>query len=107
MTTLTVIPNFNVFEDSVASLSARGPAMTLKQFPTKRGEETFGHGIVITVGSPTHAGNKLMRGQQLAVIGGRILRPAIAVVQESRRRLPAMQGHSQSCQTQLRIHRFL
>src|ERR1044072_949833 len=100
MTTISVIPNFNVLEDSTACGRSGQPFSAFDQLPAQRGKETFGHCIVIAVGAPTHTGSDVIGRQQLAVIGGGILHAAIAVMEQAGLRLPASQGHAQSVQAQ-------
>src|SRR6185369_12750446 len=85
---------------------ARGPLLTFQQLPTEGREKAFGNRVVVTVATPAHAGNQLVRGHQGAVVGGHILAAPIGMVEQSRRRLPSRQGHSQSAQAQLGVHGF-
>src|SRR2546421_700830 len=100
MKSLPVIPNFDVFKDGTACRGMSLPMMTIEQLPTQGGKEALSHRVVITVGAPTHAGCDLMRRQQLTIFGGRVLHPAIRVMQQSRLWLTARQGHAQSSHTQ-------
>src|SRR5918911_1888558 len=106
MATLSVIPNFDVLEDSIAGLGPSGPAMTIEQFPAQRGEETFGHRIVITVSTPAHARHELVSGQQFAVIVGGILHAPIGMVQQPWLGTLALHGHAQGGDAEFCIQRF-
>src|SRR5258705_6804493 len=103
MTTMSVIPNFNVLKNSRTRGRPGGPWLPFKQLPTERREKAFGDRIVVTVGTPAHAGYQLVRGQQLAVIGGGILRSTIGMVQQPCPRPSALQGHPQSGQAQFGV----
>src|SRR5438132_1318927 len=100
MKSLPVIPNFDVFKDGTACRGMSLPMMTIEQLPTQGGKEALSHRVVITVGAPTHAGCDLMRRQQLTIFGGRVLHPAISVMQQAWLWLAAGQGHAQSSHTQ-------
>src|SRR5678816_2479114 len=81
MTTMPVIPNFNVFKDGRAGSRARGPVMTIEQLPAERRKKALGHRVVMTIGAATHTGRNLVCRQQLTIIGGCILHAPIAVVE--------------------------
>src|SRR6185295_20391815 len=106
MAPMTVIPNFNVFEDGTAGRRARQPFVALEQLPAQGRKEALRHSIVITVGAPTHTDSDFMCGQQLAIIGGGILHSPIGMMEQPWLRLPASQGHPQSVQAQFSLERF-
>src|SRR5437762_949210 len=106
MTTLTVIPNFNVFKDGAANGGVGLPMMTIEQLPTQGGEETLGDRVVIAVGTSAHARCDLLRRQQLPIFGRRVLHSAISMMQQSRRGPAASQSHAQSGDTEFGLERL-
>src|SRR5678816_794258 len=107
MTTMPVIPNFNVFKDGGAGSRARGPVMTIEQLPAERRKEALGHRVVMTIGAPTHTGRNLVCRQQLTIIGGCILQAPLAVMVLFCFRLPPAQGHAQRVEAKFRRQRFI
>src|SRR5262245_19794255 len=101
MTTLTVVPDFDVFKDGAACSCPSGPLTPLEQLPSESGKETFRHGVVVTVSSATHAGSQLVNSQQFAVIKSRILNSAIRMMQQPFFRTASSEGHLQSRHTQV------
>src|SRR6185312_14816610 len=106
MTTMSVIPNFNVLKERGTRGSSGEPFSALEQLPAQRCKEALGDGIVIAVAAPTHADTDVMRGQQFTIIGGGILDAAIAVMEQSGLRVAPPQSHAQSGQAQFRFQRL-
>src|SRR5678815_1987336 len=106
MTTMPVIPNFNVLEDGSAGGRAHRPIMAIEQLPAERRKKALGHRVVMTVGAPTHTDRNVVCRQQLTIIGGGILHATIAVMDQPWLRLPPSQGHSQCVDAKFRCQRF-
>src|SRR6478735_3637628 len=105
MTTLTVVPDFDVLKDGAACSCPRGPRAPIEQLPSEGGKETFRHGVVITVGSATHAGSQLVSSQQFPIVERRILNSAIRMMQQAFSRMAPSEGHPQSLYTQVSLER--
>src|SRR2546423_1291774 len=105
MTTLTVVPDFDVLKDGAACSCPRGPLAPIEQLPSESGKETFRNGVVITVGSATHAGSQLVSSQQFPIIESRILNSAIRMMQQAFSRMAPSKCHPQSRHAQVGIER--
>src|SRR2546430_17327196 len=105
MTTLTVVPDFDVLKDGAAHSCPCGPLAPIEQLPSESGKETFRNGVVITVGSATHAGSQLVSSQQFPIIESRILNSAIRMIQQAFSRMAPSTCHPQIRHAQVGIER--
>src|SRR5258706_6180035 len=105
MTTLTVVPDFDVLKDGAACSCPCGPLARIEQLRSESGKETFRHGVVITVGSATHAGSHLVSSQQFSIVERRILNSAIRMMHHPFSRTGPSEGHPQSRHTQVDLER--
>ena len=83
METHAVIKGVHVVEERQARLSPGGAALSGKRFCFKCGPEAFHVGVVVAVGSATHALMDLFLTQQLSVTTAGVLMALVAVVNES------------------------
>lgn len=75
--------------------------MLMNQFPFQRAEEALHAGVIPTIPSARHTSGHA-RGPQLLLVGrGRILTPAIRMVEQTWFRVPSLQRHLQSLLRQL------
>ncbi len=54
MPPLTIIENLDVLEDFHSCIGSSPIVSPIETFPFDQGEETFCHGIIVTIPSPTH-----------------------------------------------------
>src|ERR1044071_1577726 len=83
MTSDSVVPDFNVFEDRRSNSGFCQPFETVEQFPFQGREKAFRDCIVITVRTAAHTGNQLVLMQQSAIVSGGILDAAIGMMEQS------------------------
>ena len=83
-----------------------GVAATVEVFPElvlDRGEPTLHHGVVVAIPATAHAAGHPMRRDDPLVILARIRTPLVGVMQETRGRLTAFQGHPQCLDDEMAI----
>src|SRR5277367_6437377 len=98
MPTLTVVEQFNVFEQRAAGVGACGPASLVYQFKLEGGEEALRHRVVPTVSDPAHAAEDSVCREQLLIFLAGVLAAAVRVMQHCARRLSALKRHPQCVQ---------
>ena len=93
MPPLTIIKDLDVLENINGCFRPCLIVLSIESFPFERGEETFGHRIVVTISRPTHTARDALAPQQVLEIIAGILTAPIRVVNEARTRSPSAYGH--------------
>jgi len=79
---LPIIEHLDILKDVLCRLAPRRVLSMVHEFTLQRPEETFHAGVVPAIACAAHAGRDAVRGEQLLVLPGSILTPAIGVMQE-------------------------
>ena len=87
MTAARVIEGLDVIEDQEPGGSFRGWDPAGEAFGFERGDEALGERIVVGVGAAAHAGGDAVSREPIAESAASVLDPAIAMVNQSRRRV--------------------
>jgi hypothetical protein len=58
-------------------------------------EEALHGRVIIAAATPAHRAAQTMAGQKLLILAAGILHPTIRMMDQARRRLPPLDGHSQ------------
>lgn len=66
--TLAIVEDFDVLEDRAFGLLARREPAAVDQFGLEPAPEALGHGVVVAVAPPAHAGHRAVRPQQTLVL---------------------------------------
>ena len=96
MATLAIIKDFHVVQEVRRGFRTGPIPPSMDAFPFERGKETFGHRIIVTIPSSTHAaGDPVGLQKRLEFMAG-ILTAAIGVMNETRGRCALSQCHGES-----------
>ena len=99
-----VVEAVDVFEEGDFDLATGLPVATPDEFGLQRLEEAFDGGIVVTVAFPTHRHLEPVLAQQLLIVVGTILRPAIGVMNAAWWWPSDRDGHVQRPQGKILLH---
>ena len=99
-----IVEAVDVFEEGDLDLAAGLPVPSPDQFGLQRLEEAFDGGIVVTVAFPAHRHLEPVLAQQLLIVVGTVLRPAIRVMNAAWWWPSDRDGHVQSPQSQILLH---
>ena len=86
MAPLTIIEDFNVLKNISRGLRSGLVVPPMNPLPFQRGEETFGHRVIVAISCPAHAACDPLTPQQVLKILAGVLTTTIAVMNEARRR---------------------
>ena len=99
-----VVEAVDVFEEGDFDLAACLPVAAPNELGLQRLEEAFDGGIVVTVAFPTHRHLEPVLAQQLLIVVGTILRPAIGVMNAAWWWPSDRDGHAHRTQRQILLH---
>ena len=91
----SIVEYFDPFENVLPGFLAGPIALMMHVFRFQRMEEAFHHGIVPAVPAPTHARRQAVFGEQCAVGGGGVLRPAVRMMHHAVRWSSVFHGHGE------------
>src|SRR3989338_441021 len=101
MSSLPVVEYLNILEDCAP---VRGVGLKrARQLGLERGKEALGHGVVPAVALAAHARHQALAFKGPSVLAGRVLRAAVRMVDEPRRRLPGERRHLQGADRQVAV----
>ncbi len=103
---LPVVEDFDVFGDRQACLLARGEALMIDQFVLQRSPEGFDRGVVVAIAAAAHPCPHIELAHERLIGQRTILRPAIAVMNQARRRPSGRDGAKQRLHDQIFRHPF-
>ncbi len=83
MSPLSIVEDFDVFEDRLARLLACEEVRVVNEVDLERREEALGHRVVPAVALPTHARDETVLFEHRAVVGAGVLTAAVRVVHET------------------------
>lgn len=99
-----VVEAVDVSEEGDFGVSAGLPVATPDDFGFERFEEAFDGGIVVAIALAAHRHPETVLSQQLLIVVGTILRPAIGVMNAALRRPSDRDGHVQRPQGKNLLH---
>ncbi len=94
----------DVFEKGAFDLLAGLPVPSPDQFGLQRFDEAFDGGIALTVAFPAHRNLDHVLAQQLLIVAGTVLRPAILVLDAAWWRPSDRDGHARRAHRQILLH---
>lgn len=103
---LPVVEDLDVFTDRAPCLLARGEALMIDQFVLQRSPEGFDRGVVVAIAAAAHRRQHVELAHERLIGQRTILRPAIGVVNQTRRRSPGRDRAKQGLHDQMFRHPF-
>ena len=100
---MSVIKHFDVVEHIGPGLRPCLIVTPMDPFPFEQGEETFCHGVIVTIPSPTHAARDALIPKQFLEIAAGILTATIGVMNETRYWWALSYGYLEGLQDQVAL----
>ncbi len=98
MFTLSIVERFDVLEDVLPGLMARGVTFAMHPLGLQFSEEAFGRRVVVAVAASAHATDDAMIVKQLPEVARGILAAAIAVMHQPGRGAPLIETDARKFQ---------